>query len=149
MLSLSILTSLSGTIVSYLRVDSRFIRYGPVLSYMKTSGLTEKILGLDRRCRYACILDRDGKKIAESVKKGLAPRLHGERANLENVRSILRHRIAEERKFTGRLQYILTSYERETTLIRSIDEAVVLVSFDPAADLDLVKSVLELVGKQS
>lgn len=105
------------------------------------------VLALSGKCRYAALLDREGRKIAEIRRKGLKPLYDVDAAGVENVRTIFRFDTAMMRaKQSGPLLATLALYQNEQTLTAQTPRGLLFASFNPGLDLNLIDQVLRIAS---
>jgi DNA-binding MarR family transcriptional regulator len=106
--------------------------------------LLQKVMNLDRRCKYASILDSQGSKITEVIKEGIVP-YESDTARTEGLRISLRFAVSQARKQSGPLRAIITLYEKDYTLATQLKEGILYVSFDYELSSELIDKILNLV----
>jgi hypothetical protein len=131
--------------------ENMYISYqGILIIYMKPDELSANIISLDRRIRFAGIIDRSGRIYASILREGIEEYLNEKYTRLSFSQTAY---IVDLRQiFTpelGSLQYILYSYEKVKLFSVPIKEHILVFSTDDTVNVeelvDRVRGYLKLV----
>lgn len=111
---------------------------------MSLEELLQRLMSVDKRCKYACILDPQGSKTAEVIREGVTP-YESEAARTESIRITLRFAVSQAREQSGPLRAIVTLYEKDYTLASQLKEGILYISFDYEFSSELIDKILDLV----
>ncbi|MDQ3884178.1 MAG: hypothetical protein M3239_01890 [Thermoproteota archaeon] len=107
---------------------------------MQQPSLSDMIIKLDRRIRFAGIVNNRGEVIEGGFKKGVEPLLDGTDEQQMYVHSLSNLTMLESySRRLGRVRYSLTEHEKVTLLSFPIGDRILCISAAPNADMNKIR----------
>ncbi len=117
---------------------------------MQQPSLSDMIIKLDRRIRFAGIVNNRGEVIEGGFKKGVEPLLDGTDEQQMYVHSLSNLTMLESySRRLGRVRYSLTEHEKVTLLSFPIGDRILCISATPNADMNKIREkVMRLLNRR-
>jgi hypothetical protein len=107
---------------------------------MQQPSLSDMIIRLDRRIRFAGIVNNKGEVIEGGFKKGVEPLLDGADEQQMYVHSLSNLTMLESySRRLGRVRYSLTEHEKVTLMSFPIGDRILCISATPNADMNKIR----------
>ena len=107
------------------------------------------ILGISSKIRYAGIMNRFGRTLAGSLRKGVVPLLRPEEAKSEYFIEAARNQMRRSfEKSIGRTEYTLTENEKVKILTLTDPEHLYYITMDKETPASEVTKIIEAARKQ-
>ena len=107
---------------------------------MRQPSLSDRIIKLDRRIRFAGIVNNKGEVIEGGFKKGVEPLLDGTDEQQMYVHSLSNLTMLESySRRLGRVRYSLTEHEKVTLMSFPIGDRILCISATPNADMNKIR----------
>jgi hypothetical protein len=107
---------------------------------MQQPSLSDMIIKLDRRIRFAGIVNNRGEVIEGGFKKGVEPLLDGTDEQQMYVHSLSNLTMLESySRRLGRVRYSLTEHEKVTLMSFPIGDRILCISATPNADMNKIR----------
>jgi hypothetical protein len=107
---------------------------------MQQPSLSDMIIKLDRRIRFAGIVNNRGEVIEGGFKKGVEPLLDGTDEQQMYIHSLSNLTMLESySRRLGRVRYSLTEHEKVTLMSFPIGDRILCISATPNADMNKIR----------
>ena len=117
---------------------------------MQQPSLSDMIIKLDRRIRFAGIVNNRGEVIEGGFKKGVEPLLDGTDEQQMYIHSLSNLTMLESySRRLGRVRYCLTEHEKVTLMSFPIGDRILCISATPNADMNKIREkVLRVLSRR-